>query len=308
MLGDFDLKDQIDSSHKFLYGHRFWKTVKEEIENRAENFDGQKSDLKTEIEQIAKAVSEKVKADKSLTLGISAIGLMTLNQVGFDAFKSAKGETEKPKGLMKKAPDKIVAERAKDDSQGIFGFLKTINKTFTVSWEDKQSKGKFEITNQAELATGSALDQTQDWKARDERCWEGVIPVECRSASCGTCWVGILAGEEKLSEVQTARTKTDESFRLQSAGRSETVYASGVSGKTLRKCVDCHSGVERRFREKSLRQCRIKGTRTRHDLGEETARNDCRSGQRIKIKKLLSKLKGVASEILEAAPFFCVRI
>ena len=207
MLGDFDLKDQIDSSHKFLYGHRFWKTVKEEIEKRAENFDGQKSDLKTEIEQIATAVSEKVKADKSLTLGISAVGLMTLNQVGLDAFKSAKGETEKPKGLMKNAPDKIVAERAKDDSQGIFGFLKTINKTFTVSWEDKQSKGKFALTNQAELATASALDQTQDWKARDERCWEGVIPVECRSASCGTCWVGILAGEEKLSEVQRLERK-----------------------------------------------------------------------------------------------------
>ena len=207
MLGDFDLKEQIDSSHKFLYGHRFWKTVKEEIEKRAANFDGQKSDLKTEIEQIAKTVSEKVKADKSLTLGISAIGLMTLNQVGLDAFKSAKGEPEKPKGLMKNAPDKIVAERAKDDSQGIFGFLKTINKTFTVAWEDKQSKGKFAITNQAELATGSALDQTQDWKARDERCWEGVIPVECRSASCGTCWIGILAGEEKLSEVQRLERK-----------------------------------------------------------------------------------------------------
>ena len=35
----------------------------------------------------------------------------------------------------------------------------------------------------------------------DERRWEGVIPVECRSASCGTCWVGILGGQEKLSEV-----------------------------------------------------------------------------------------------------------
>jgi uncharacterized 2Fe-2S/4Fe-4S cluster protein (DUF4445 family) len=25
--------------------------------------------------------------------------------------------------------------------------------------------------------------------------------VECTSASCGTCWVGVIAGEEKLSEV-----------------------------------------------------------------------------------------------------------
>lgn len=207
MQGDFDLKDQIDSSHKFLYGHRFWKTVKEEIEKRAENFDNSNADLKSEIERIAKSVSEKTKADKSLTLGISAIGLMTLLQAGFEAFKAAKGETEKPKGLMIKSPDQIVTERAKDDSQGVFGFLKTIDKKFTVSWEDKLSSGQFALKNQAELATASALDQTQNWKERDERCWEGVIPVECRSASCGTCWIGVLAGEEKLSEVQRLERK-----------------------------------------------------------------------------------------------------
>ncbi len=207
MQGDFDLKDQIDSSHKFLYGHRFWKIVKEEIENRAENFNDENTALKSEIEMIAKAVSEKVKVDKSLTLGIAAVGLMTLTQVGFDAFKAAKGETEKPKGLMTSTPDKIVAERKKDDSQGIFGFLKTIDKKFTVSWQDKSSSGKFPLTNNEELASASARDQTQNWRERDERCWEGVIPVECRSASCGTCWIGVLAGEEKLSEVQRLERK-----------------------------------------------------------------------------------------------------
>lgn len=207
MQGDFDLKDQIDSSHKFLYGHRFWKTVKEEIEKRAASFNDSNANLKMEIEQLAKSVSDKAKADQSLTLGISAIGLMTLLQAGFDAFKSATGETEKPKDLMTKSPDQIVNERAKDDSQGVFGFLKTIDKKFTVKWEDKKSSGKFPLTNQAELATASALDQTQNWRERDERCWEGVIPVECRSASCGTCWIGVIAGEEKLSDVQRLERK-----------------------------------------------------------------------------------------------------
>ena len=41
----------------------------------------------------------------------------------------------------------------------------------------------------------------------DARCWEGVIPVECRSAACGTCWVGILEGEEKLSDVSRLERK-----------------------------------------------------------------------------------------------------
>jgi uncharacterized 2Fe-2S/4Fe-4S cluster protein (DUF4445 family) len=34
-----------------------------------------------------------------------------------------------------------------------------------------------------------------------------VIPVECRSASCGTCWVGVLGGAEKLSEVARLERK-----------------------------------------------------------------------------------------------------
>ena len=207
MQGNLELHDQVDSSHDFLYGHRFWKETKAAIESHAENFNGELSDLKSEIENIAGIVAEKTKADKSLTLGIAAVGLMTLNQVNFETFKNAKGASVSPSGLMTKSPDQIVAERAKDDSQGIFGFLKTVNKNYTVTWQDAQGKGKFPLTSGAELATASALDQTQNWKQRDERCWEGVIPVECRSASCGTCWIGVLAGEEKLSEVQRLERK-----------------------------------------------------------------------------------------------------
>lgn len=203
MQGDFDLKNQIDSSHKFLYGHRFWKEIKAEIASRSESFKDETADLSKVIEDVAGAV----KGDKSLTLGIAAVGLMTLNQVGFDAFKSAKGEPEKPQGLLAKSPDQIVATRAKDDSQGVFGFLKTVNKKFTATWDETKSNAKFAVINDEELATSSAKDQSQNWKAQDERCWEGVIPVECRSASCGTCWIGILGGQEKLTEVQRLERK-----------------------------------------------------------------------------------------------------
>ena len=207
MQGDFELKNQIDSSHKFLYGHRFWKEVKATIEARAANFGSEASDLSQIIEELAQTVASSVKNDKSLTLAITAAGLMTLNQVGLEAFKAAKGETEKPKGLMAKSPDQIVETRAKDDSQGIFGFLKTVNKKFTVTWDETRSNAKFPLINDEELATAAARDQSQDWKAQDERCWEGVIPVECRSASCGTCWIGVLGGQEKLAEVQRLERK-----------------------------------------------------------------------------------------------------
>lgn len=205
--GDFELKTQIDSSHKFLYGHRFWKEVKAEIEKRAADFSDEGSDLKSEIKQIARTVAEKTKSVESLIVGIAAIGLMTLAQVGLEDFKNTKGESEKPKGLLRKSPDQIVRERAEDDSQGIFGFLKTVDKKFTVTYDETKSDGRFPIINAEELASASARDQSKDWKAMDERCWEGVIPVECRSASCGTCWVGVLEGEEKLSDVARLERK-----------------------------------------------------------------------------------------------------
>jgi ferredoxin len=203
MQGDFELKNQIDSSHKFLYGHRFWKETKAAIETLAESFKDETTDLTKVIEDVASAV----KADKSLTLGIAVVGLMTFNQVGSEAFKAAKGEIEKPKGRLAKSPDAIVAERAKDDSQGILGFLKTVDKKFTVTWDETKANAKFPLINDEELATAAAKDQSQDWRAQDERCWEGVIPVECRSASCGTCWIGVLGGQEKLAEVQRLERK-----------------------------------------------------------------------------------------------------
>lgn len=201
MQGEYELRNQIDSSHKFLYGHRFWREIKAEIEKRAEIFDDEKADLRNEIKITAKNAADKAKVNQSLTIGIAAVGLMTLTQVGLDDFKKAKGETKKPKGLLAKSPDKIVKERAKDDSQGVFGFLKTIDKRFSVIYDETKPDGRFQIINDEEIASASARDQSKDWKAADERCWEGVVPVECRSASCGTCWIGVLSGEEKLSEV-----------------------------------------------------------------------------------------------------------
>lgn len=225
LLGDYDLADQIDTSHRFLYGHRFWKVVKAAIEAEAEvwsepppsgggqklgtnptngppaNAGGSDSSLSDEIRQVAQNIADKLKVDLSLVLGITAVGFMTLNQVGLEKFKAAAGETEKPSGLMAKSPDRIVAERRKDDSQGLLGFLRTVDKKFSINWADKLSSGKFQIINDEEIASASARDRSQNWRARDERCWEGVVPVECRSASCGTCWIGVLAGEEKLSEV-----------------------------------------------------------------------------------------------------------
>src|SRR5689334_7139249 len=91
LLGDYDLGDQIDTSHGFLYGHRFWKVVKAAIEAEAEVFGSQEVSLADEIRQVAANIAEKLNVDLSLVLGITAVGFMTLNQVGLEKFKAAAG-------------------------------------------------------------------------------------------------------------------------------------------------------------------------------------------------------------------------
>ncbi|MEO7540026.1 MAG: 2Fe-2S iron-sulfur cluster-binding protein [Pyrinomonadaceae bacterium] len=201
MRGSFELKDQVDTSHHFLYGHRYWKTVKAAIEAEAVVFTDQDPALVDEIKQIGMLVAEKLGVERPMLNAIIAAALATLNQTGLEAFKAAPGETEKPSGIMAKSPNAIVSERAKDESQGIFGFLKTIDKKFAIRFAAANFDGKFPVMNDQEIASASANDRSQNWQSMDERCWEGPVPVECTAASCGTCWVGVLGGEDKLSEV-----------------------------------------------------------------------------------------------------------
>jgi ferredoxin len=207
MQGDFELKSQIDSSHKFLYGHRFWKETKDAIAAHAESNSVENGDLTSVIKEIAKDAAQRAKTKECLTKAITSVGLMTLVQVGFDAFKAAEGKVFLDQKEAKKSAKEILAERAKDDSQGILGFLKTIDKKFTVIYDETKDRAKFKIINDEEIASASARDQSKDWRAIDGRCGEGVVPVECRSAACGTCWVGVLGGQEKLSEVSVRERK-----------------------------------------------------------------------------------------------------
>jgi ferredoxin len=209
--GQFGLNQRIDNSHDFLYGHRYWPSVKAAIEAETQVFDGPPVALTDEIKQLAAMVAAKAGVDSSLLLAITAVGLMTLRQVGSSAFKTGSGEMKKPAGIMTKSPDAIVAVRETDDSQGILGFLKTVNKEFSVVY-DESKKGKFAIINDQEIASASGKDRSQDWQSKDERCWEGPVPVECVSASCGTCWVGVLGGKEKLSDVAPRESRAMKVF------------------------------------------------------------------------------------------------
>jgi ferredoxin len=258
MQGKYRLADGIDSSHAFLYGHRFWPEVKRAVAAHAAKFTAANggATLAEQIRTVAREVAtQQKKADESLLTGIAAVAFMTLQQVGLAAFQAASGEVKLDSKTARQSPDKIVRERAKNDSQGLFGsLLRTTDKRWTVVWNEHDPSARFQMIHHQEVASAAATDK-RDWSQVDPRCTidEGPIPVQCRSASCGTCWVGVLGGAEHLTPVSPRERKamqlfgyidTDEpkpiirlACQAQGEGAVSVVIPSwnGVFGKYLRK-------------------------------------------------------------------------
>jgi len=210
LQGNYYLKDQIDISHKFLYGHRYWTEVKRVVGERAVSDKAPASlNLAAQIREVASYVAGLVKAEESLVVGITAVAFMTLQQVGINAFKASPG----PARASKKRREQILKERARDDSQGLFGFLRGEEKVYTITFDETDESAKFKLISSQHLTTAAACDK-RDHTGRDSRIKadEGPIPVECRSASCGTCWVGVLGGAEKLSEVAALEQRSITEF------------------------------------------------------------------------------------------------
>ena len=213
LQGDYELKDQVDTSHAFLYGHRFWPQVKKAVEQHAELFNQTlRVSLADQILAVAHRIARQLQKDDSLLVGITAVAFMTVQQTGVAALKSAPGAISIDSKHAKKSPEQILRERAKQDSQGLLGFLRTVNRQFTVTHDENDDKAKYKLNDGQDLAWGAASDQARDWRAIDPRRVEGPIPVECRSASCGTCWVGVLGGAKKLADVGAREGKKIKEF------------------------------------------------------------------------------------------------
>lgn len=212
MKGVYPLKDQIDSSHKFLYGHRFWPEVKKVVEGLAANNQVSNSSLSNQILSVAGETAKLLKVDESLLVGITAVAFMTMQQAGQQAFKNAKGEMLLDRKAAKRSPEQVLRDRAMDNSQGFLGFLRTIDKKWTITYDEADEHAHYKMNHDQDMAWGAADDRTRNWREIDPRRPEGPIPVECRSASCGTCWVGVLGGAEKLSDVAVREGKQIKEF------------------------------------------------------------------------------------------------
>ena len=103
LQGKFYLKDQIDSSHTFLYGHRYWPEVKNAVQKYAQEFSGTTS-LSDRVLSVAQELAKQLKVDPSLVLGITAVAFMTIRQAGLPAFEAASGKVLIDKKHARKSP------------------------------------------------------------------------------------------------------------------------------------------------------------------------------------------------------------
>jgi len=227
---------QIDASHGFLYGHRYWSQVKAAVLARlgpaeAGHYDvmplgpaeagrydvmplgpaeaghdrGHASPLIDLVRGVAADVAGEARVEIGLVTGIAFIGLMTRRQVGADAFHAstgASGTTPAPAG---RSPEAVVARRARDDRQGLLGFLRT-TRHYRVIFDERRADAAFPLLAGQHLTTASAND-TRDYTHGPRRFQEGPIPAQCRSATCSTCWVGVLGGRDTVSAIDAYETR-----------------------------------------------------------------------------------------------------
>lgn len=202
--GKFRLEDVADSSHRYLYGHRYWARVKAAVDAAASG------DRWQRIESIV----ERSGVDEQFGYAMAAIALMTLEQCG-PAFLQSGYEP---------ADDRLsvrdwMKRRATPLRPGLMDRLRGQSSTERVIHEEGDADGWFALLPGQEITTAAELDK-RDHHLRDARCYEGMgaIPVDCRAGSCGTCWVGVIGGNENLEPAEDFERRRMEYFGYWDSG------------------------------------------------------------------------------------------
>ncbi len=202
--GRFRLDEEVDRSHRFLYGHRYWPEVKGAIAHYASIIEATPPavELPALVRELARRAASAAQVDPSLTVGITAVALMTVQQVGLQTVLASPAAVLLDPAIARRSPQRVLRARARDDRQGI-GALLTGLRQWTVTFDENDPSATFRCIDSQALTTAAANDK-RDYRSRDPRCFpgEGPIPVQCRTAACGTCWVGVLGGAEKLSPIE----------------------------------------------------------------------------------------------------------
>jgi ferredoxin len=192
--GVYRLADVADTSHHFLYGHRYWPAVKRAL--------GEAAPERT-LSATIRGVAAMARAPLELTLAIAAVGVMTLRQTGAVFL-----DTHYEPPVETRTADEVVRRREADAKRSWFRKGKP-----RVTMNERQPDGWFPLIAGQHITTAAERDKRPHHET-NRRCsvGNGPIPVDCRSGTCGTCWVGILGGRERLTPVDDFERKRMDYF------------------------------------------------------------------------------------------------
>jgi ferredoxin len=199
LAGQWRLADQIDRSHAFLYAHQHWRVAKRAVLDFVSGPTPANSlDLGAQIQELSTRIAVAAEAPLAEVLGIAAVALRTLQQVGHEALQGSPESLATPGGYNGRTADQVAAVRARGSVPAWRRLFGGASRQSAVTFNERDPAAKFSLIHSQHLTTAAALD-TRDYRGSEPRCSEGPIPVHCRACSCGTCWVGVLAGADTLS-------------------------------------------------------------------------------------------------------------
>ena len=195
LKGGYRLEEQLDASLDFLFGSQFWSEVHEAVCAHAEGSASSDGSLADQIQAIANKIASKLQVSESHLIGITAVALMVLQQIGTDAFSATSLKTPQ----RKSSPEQVLRARSRKRG-GLLGFLRTVDARYTVTFNEQDKSARFQATHGQDISMAAGKDE-RNYQSIDPRRIGGPIPFQCRVATCGTCWIGVLSGKEKLSEI-----------------------------------------------------------------------------------------------------------
>lgn len=231
LAGRWRLADQIDTSHSFLYAHQYWPHARRIV---LDYLDGPTPpgslDLGAQIQEVAGRIAEAAAVDGSIVTGLAAVALRTAQQVGPDRLAASAGTIVPTGAYHGRSADEVLAARARSPRR-LFGLLGGSSRASSIVFDERDPAARFPVIHSQHVTTAAAAD-TRDFRRMDERCSEGPIPVHCRSCSCGTCWVGVLGGADRLSPMDD-----DERAKLAECG-----VLSQISPAPIRLACQAQAG------------------------------------------------------------------
>ena len=204
--GNPRLEEQIDASVAFLFGSTYWPEVKQAVVAYAEEVsEPQETSLDAHILELAGRLAAKLQVEQSLLAGIVVVGVMVLRQVGLAALAGCAGKPS-VNGRPKSAAEVLKLRRGRG-----WKSLLWKSRKHRVTFDESVSESCYEALDGQDLSMASGSDP-RDFQESDPRRIAGPVPVQCRSGACGYCWIGVLAGEENLSEMTAFEKRRLEYF------------------------------------------------------------------------------------------------